>query len=87
MREKIDYGEFEKEVELNKEELKEFLQKMLEKIDNGRIECEFKERDIYVDFEEPVKVKVEYKGSSESELLKVTFEIRGKQLPEVPPFQ
>ena len=47
MRGKIDYGEFEKEVELSKEELKEFLQKMLEKIDNDRIECEFKERYIH----------------------------------------
>ncbi len=47
-------------MELSKEELKEFLQKMLEKIDLGKITCKFEEGEIYVDFIEPVKVKVEY---------------------------
>jgi amphi-Trp domain-containing protein len=87
MGEKIEYGEFEKEMELSKVELKEFLQKMLEKIDQGRITCQFKEREIYVDFVEPVKVKIEYEGSSEKEELKIKFKFKGKVLPEVPPFQ
>ncbi|ADB57700.1 amphi-Trp domain-containing protein [Archaeoglobus profundus] len=87
MGEKIEYGEFEKEMELSKEELKAFLQKMIEKIDQGRITCEFKEREIYVDFVEPVKVKVEYEGSSEEEELKIKFKFKGKVLPEVPKFQ
>ncbi|WP_457549058.1 amphi-Trp domain-containing protein [Archaeoglobus sp.] len=87
MREKIEYGEFEKEMELSRDDLKAFLQKMLEKIDQGRITCKFEEREIYVDFVEPVKVEVEYKGSSEKETLKVKFKFNGKVLPEVPPFQ
>ncbi len=87
MREKIEYGEFEKEMELNREELKQFLQKMLEKLDQGRITCQFKEREVYVDFEEPVKVEVEYEGSSEREELEIKFKFKGKVLPEVPPFQ
>jgi len=87
MGEKIEYGEFEKEMELSKEELKAFLQKMIEKIDEGRITCEFKEREIYVDFVEPVKVEVEYEGSSEKEELKIKFKFKGKVLPEVPKFQ
>ncbi len=87
MSEKIDYGKFEKEMELNKEELKGFLKKMLEKVDNGRIVCQFKEREIYVDFVEPVKIVVNYSGSSEKEDLIVTFKFKGKVLPDVPPFQ
>ena len=87
MGEKIEYGEFEKEMELSKEELKAFLQKMIEKIDEGRITCEFKEREIYVDFVEPVKVEVEYEESSEKEELKIKFKFKGKVLPEVPKFQ
>ena len=87
MGEKIEYGEFEKEMELSKEDLKEFLQKMLEKIDQGRITCKFEEREIYVDFVEPVKVKVEYEGSSEKEELKIKLKFKGKVSPEVPPFQ
>ena len=72
---------------MSKEELKAFLQKMIEKIDQGRITCEFKEREIYVDFVEPVKVEVEYEGSSEKEELKIKFKFKGKVLPEVPKFQ
>jgi len=87
MGEKIEYGEFEKEMLLNKEELKEFLQKLMEKIDEGRVTCQFKEREIYVDFVEPIKVEVEYEGSSEKEELEIKIKFKGKVLPEVPKFQ
>jgi len=87
MCEKIEYGEFEKEMLLNKEELKEFLQKLMEKIDQGKVTCSFEDREIYVDFVEPVKVKVKYEGSSEEEELKIKIKFKGKVLPEVPKFQ
>ena len=87
MGERMEYGEFEKEVYMNKGELKQFLQKVLDDVEKGKVTFAFKEREIYVDFVEPIKVEVEYEGSSEEEELKIKIKFKGKVLPEVPKFQ
>ena len=83
----IDYGEFEKEIEVSGEKLKEFLEELIKKVDSGKIVCKFDEREIYVKFKEPVKILVKYKGSSAKENLEIKINVEGELLPDVPPFQ
>jgi amphi-Trp domain-containing protein len=83
----VKYGDYEMEVEMNKEELKDFLEMLISALEDGKITYPFKEREIYVEFVEPIKVEVEYEGSSEKEKFEVKLKFRGKRLPEVPAFQ
>lgn len=42
--EEVEYGEFEKEVEMSKEEPRNFLQSIIECVEKGTIDYEFEER-------------------------------------------